>query len=231
MKKRLRGNLGWLVSGLLIGLSFSGVAVARIIIPPHSVSEKNLTKGLRKRINQAAAVGPEGVKGDKGDPGPQGASGLPGQAESSEPPSEVAVSTVTATSAILETTMGPVDGDGILYQFQLARSSDELRSEVSCPESSVPEVQCLGALASSGEEGFIRQPGDLPTESLLPEDGQRRIRLQINGLSPATEYHYRLLVVDRFQTVDTIEWYAPPRIGPTRSFETAAGWTCPSGGC
>jgi hypothetical protein len=73
LKKRLRGKLGWLVVGLLIGSLFSGVAVAKILIPPNSVSEKSLTKRLRKKINRAAAaVGAQGVKGD---PGPRGASG------------------------------------------------------------------------------------------------------------------------------------------------------------
>ena len=166
---------------LLLG---GGAAAATGTLPLHSVGFNNLKPNLQRLVTMAQrrAKMPAGVHGERGEAGPVGPQGqpgksapeLPGQAESSETPSEVAVSTVTATSAILETTMGPVDGDGILYQFQLARSPDELRSEVSCPENSVPEVQCLGALASSGEEGFIRQPGDLPTESLLPEDGQRR---------------------------------------------------------
>ena len=88
--ERLRGKLGWLAVGLLIGSISSGVAVARVVIPPHSVSCSSLTKGLQKRIclggppgrvgpsgerGEAGPIGPVGPKGEKGDTGPRGTEG------------------------------------------------------------------------------------------------------------------------------------------------------------
>jgi hypothetical protein len=225
MTKRLQGKLGWLALGLLIGSLFSGVAVARIIIPPNSVGAKSLTKGLRKKIYQAAAaVGPQGVKGD---PGPRGASG-----ETPASPSDqsfpiplirtLAVSDVAGGSAILEADIGPDQTvDGIYYQFQIGTDPDELRPEVSCPENvSQLFIQCFGAFPNGGSSDFHRQPGDLPTRALLPSDGEQHVRLEVDGLDPNQRYYYRLLAVERQQHVDTIQWIGSPVASPSQTFST-----------
>jgi hypothetical protein len=81
--ERLRNKLGWLAAGLLIGSLFSGVAIAKFVIPPHSVSYGNLTKGLQHRIGLPGPPGPVGPKGEKGDAGTEGPEGSPAP----EPPS------------------------------------------------------------------------------------------------------------------------------------------------
>lgn len=79
MRQRLHGKLGWVGIGLIAGSLFGGVAVARVLIPAHSVSWNSLTKGLQKRISQPqtpGAVGPKGDTGATGATGPRGPAGV-----------------------------------------------------------------------------------------------------------------------------------------------------------
>jgi|GEM_PF-6095195 len=226
MKKRMLGNLGWLVSGVLIALSFSGVSVAKFMLPPNSVGLKNLTPGLRKKVNHRGHAGPRGPKGDTGAPGYQpGEVLIPPQ----KPPALRFVQSVGATdiagrSAILEADISPVGSvDGIYYQFQIATDPVDFRPEVTCPVDLADPltVQCFGASLSSGSSAFVRQPEDLPTETLLPTDGVRHARLEVDGLDPNRRYYYRLLAVERQQHVDTIQWVGSPVASEVQTFTTA----------
>jgi hypothetical protein len=228
--------------GLLVGSLFGGVAVAKIVIPAHSVGWNSLTKGLQKRINHAKSPGPVGPKGDRGATGPQGPAGkvseAPGQPEFSMPYIRtLSVSSVTGDGATLEADIG-TDGaeDGIYYQFQVVKDPDDFRPEVSCParENRPPVIQCLGALLDGGIANFGRRPGDLPTRDLLPVDGDRHVRLEVHGLDRETEYHYRFMAVERVQGVDTINWKSGPVSTPEQTFTTADfysprayGWVAP----
>ena len=247
MRQRLRGKLGLLGIGLIAGSLFGGVAVAKIIIPAHSVSWNSLTKGLQKRINQAQLPGPAGPKGDTGATGPQGPAGEaldpPEQPEGPEEPEfsipfirGLAVSTITGHSAILEADLD-TDGaeDGIYYQFQLVKDPADFRPEVTCPQRSIqaPPLSCLGAFLNGGSSDIHREPGDLPTNALFSDDDQH-IRLEVQGLDPEAEYHYRVVAVEREQTVDTIQWLPPASHSPEKDFTTADidsprayGWVAP----
>jgi len=97
--ERLRGKLGWLAVGLLVGSLCTGVAVAKIVIPPHSVSCGSLTKGLQKRICLAGPlgrVGPRGEKGEAGLTGPVGPQGETGEAGPMGTEGESAIETPSA---------------------------------------------------------------------------------------------------------------------------------------
>jgi hypothetical protein len=248
VRQRLRGKLGLVGIGLIAGSLFGGVAVAKIVIPAHSVGWNSLTNGLQKRINQAQLPGPAGPKGDTGATGPQGPAGEvpdpPEQPESPEGPEfsipfirSLAVSTITGHSAILEADLD-TEGleDGIYYQFQLVKDPADFRSEVTCPQKSIyapPTISCLGWLSHEGGGDFHREPGDLPTNALFPDEDQH-VRLEVQGLDPEVEYHYRVIAVEREQAVDTIQWVPPASHSPEKDFTTADidsprayGWVAP----
>jgi len=75
--RKIQRNVSWLAAGMLVGSLGGGVAVAKIIIPPHSVSYSSLSRGLQRKISQPNPLSPIGEKGEKGDTGALGLQGGP----------------------------------------------------------------------------------------------------------------------------------------------------------
>jgi len=146
------------------------------------------------------------------------------------------VTGVSETSAVLHAQINTSKApDGAYYQFQLVEDPSEYRSEVSCPEDDPepPEWQCFGSLLYGGGIDHVRQPGDLPTKRLLNAPEGQAVSLDLGAigveLKPQTTYHYRVVVVEREQEVDTIQWRYPPVHGADQTFFTGTESEPPPG--
>ncbi|HEU5253376.1 MAG TPA: hypothetical protein VFU16_08650 [Solirubrobacterales bacterium] len=159
------------------------------------------------------------------------------------PPSIVGegVSGVTETDAVLEASIIPGHDDiwewdeagGAYYQFQIAKDPSEFWPEVTCPEEDPewenPVKGCLGPYGIVGEAhpqaSITRRPGDLPTWGLAGSSQPQQVALDLSSagvaLEPSTTYHYRVIAVERVQTIDSPHtWHTPPVYGVTESFAT-----------
>jgi hypothetical protein len=130
------------------------------------------------------------------------------------------VSSVTATEATLEAEVNLHEtGNGAYYQFQIVKDPSEYEQEILCP-STRPQTfdGCVGP-----QEPGAPPIGYLPGNTMQPGATlHASLDLASAGiaLTPATTYHYRVLVARRVVTEDTIQWEPPTVYGLDRAFTT-----------
>jgi hypothetical protein len=132
------------------------------------------------------------------------------------------VSHVTSTDATLEAEISPGDR-AARYQFQIAKSPSELRSEIVCPTKVGPPFICVGEHVESALPlGYIPSEYEDHWEYIAVNGHNARLDLASAGvaLQPDTTYYYRVLAAPSILTEDTIAWEGPAVIGPEQTFTT-----------
>jgi hypothetical protein len=131
------------------------------------------------------------------------------------------VSHVTAANATLEAAIRTGNG-AFSYQFEIAKTPSEFRSEIFCPEEANPDlISCIGE----------RAEGALPLGVIGPEDeeyrakGGNNARLNLSSagvtLQPDATYYYRVLAARALATIPSgISWEGPVVYGPDQTFTT-----------
>jgi hypothetical protein len=146
----------------------------------------------------------------------------------SQPSIESAVAyQVTEHDATLEAKINPesLGGErGAYYQFEVVANTSEYSPEIICPVREIWPLGldgCIGTHAEALPIGFIERGTygsyvhvDLAKAGLT--------------LTPGTTYHYRVLAARAKQTEDTLEWEAPPVVGPDQTFTTLTPGTPPA---
>jgi hypothetical protein len=129
-------------------------------------------------------------------------------------------SNISTTDATVHAAINP-DGlpNGVYYQFQVVKNTSEYPPEIVCPERALPPGHdtCGPVPLPHGgmSIGFISagSTGQSVSQDLASAD---------ITLRPNTTYHYRVIVVKRVLTEDTLEWEGPPVYGPDQAFTTPA---------
>jgi hypothetical protein len=156
----------------------------------------------------------------------------PALAGTGAPPSieSESASHITPTDATLEAEINLHEApDGVYYQFQLVRESNEFASEIVCPSTPPPGYSgCVGPQAATALPiGFL--PGNTAQPSATLGASLDLASAGVT-LQPGTTYHYRVLAARAVQTEDTIEWEPPTAYGSDQTFTTPIEPVSPAGG-
>ncbi len=125
---------------------------------------------------------------------------------------------VTATDATLLATIDPGESHyGVYYQFQVVKDPGEYPPAIVCPGITLPPgYESCGPLPlqhTGMPIGFIAAGSS--AQSVSQDLAAAGVALQAG-----TTYHYRVVVVRRVLTEDTLDWEGPPIEGPDRTFTT-----------
>jgi hypothetical protein len=131
---------------------------------------------------------------------------------------------VSATDATLAAKINPENLEhGALYQFQLARNTNEYFPVFVCPAGWAHSSICLGL--DDEVEG-------LPTEVTHAGQAGQVVSLDLAHagvtLKPGTTYHYRVIAATSVFTEDTTEWEGPTAEGADQTFTTPSARAAPS---
>ncbi len=129
-------------------------------------------------------------------------------------------SNIGTTDATVHAAINP-DGlpNGVYYQFQVVKNTSEYPSEIVCPERALPPGHDTCGPVPLPHVGM--PIGFISAESTGQSVSQDLASADIT-LQPNTTYHYRVIVVKRVLTEDTLEWEGPPVYGPDQTFTTPA---------